>query len=58
MGMVCSSGTVKDVHCAMEREMQTKVSFKLNDERHENMWIGGVQLDVKEILIYLINHFG
>jgi hypothetical protein len=49
---VCSSGTVTDVHHAMEREMQTKVPFKLIGERHEDMWIDGVQLDVKELLIF------
>jgi hypothetical protein len=28
MGLVWSSGTVKDVHRAVEREMKTKVTFK------------------------------
>jgi hypothetical protein len=41
----------------MEREMQTKVLFKQIGELHEDM-IEGVQLDVKEVLIYLIKHFG
>jgi hypothetical protein len=58
MGLVWSSGTVKDVHRAVEREMQTKVPFKLSGEHHEDMWIDGVQLDVKKLLIYLIKHFG
>jgi hypothetical protein len=58
MGLLWSSGMVKDVHRAVEREMQEKVSFKLIGERHKYMWIDGVQLDLKEILIYLRNHFG
>jgi hypothetical protein len=49
---------VKDVHRAVERDMKTKVSFKVIVERDGDMWIDGVQLDVKEILIYLIRHFG
>jgi hypothetical protein len=47
MGLVWSSGTVKDVHRAVEREMKTKVAFKLIGERHDDMWIDGVQLNVK-----------
>jgi hypothetical protein len=58
MGLVWSSGTVKDVHRAVEREMKTKVVFKLIGKRHDDMWIDGVQLNVKELLIYLIKHFG
>jgi hypothetical protein len=58
MGLVWLSGTVKDVHRAVEREMKTKVAFKLIGERHDDMWIDGVQLNVKELLIYLIKHFG
>jgi hypothetical protein len=58
MGLVWLSGTVKYVHRAVEREMKTNMSFKLIDERHEDMWIDGVQLNVKEVLIYLIKHFG
>jgi hypothetical protein len=57
-GLAWSSGTVNDVHRAVEREMQTKVAFKLIGERHDDMWIDGVQLNVKELLIYLIKHFG
>jgi hypothetical protein len=37
---------------------EKKVSFKLVVEHHEDTWIDGVQLDVKELLIYLIKHFG
>jgi hypothetical protein len=55
---VWSSGTVKDVHRAVEREMKTKASFKLIGERHEDMWFDGVKLNVKEVLIYLITRFG
>jgi DNA-directed RNA polymerase subunit RPC12/RpoP len=58
MGMVWSSDTIKHVHRAVERDMQTKMLFKLSGERHEDMWIDGVQLNVKELLIYLIKHFG
>jgi hypothetical protein len=58
MGLVWSSGTVKDVQRAVEREMQTKVLFKSIGEDHEVMWIYDVQLDVKELLIYLVKHFG
>jgi hypothetical protein len=58
MGLAWSSGTVKYVHRAVEREMQTKVAFKLLGERHDDMWIDGVQLNVKELLIYLIKNFG
>jgi hypothetical protein len=54
MGLVWSLGTVKDIHRAVEREIKSKVSFKLIGERHEDMWIDGVQLNVKEVLIYLI----
>jgi hypothetical protein len=38
--------------------MQTKVAFKLIGERHDDMCIDGVQLNVMELLIYLIKHFG
>jgi hypothetical protein len=58
MGLVWSSGTVKAVHRAVERKMKTKVAFKLIGERHNYMWIYGVQLNVKELLIYLIKDFG
>jgi hypothetical protein len=58
MGLVLSSGTGNDVHRAVEREMHTKVAFKLIGERHDNMCTDGVQLNVKELLIYLIKHFG
>jgi hypothetical protein len=58
MGLVWLSGTVKYVHRAVEREMQTKVAFKLIGERHDDMLINGVQLNVKELLIYWIKHFG
>jgi hypothetical protein len=27
-------------------------------ERHDDMWIDVVELDVKELLVYLINHYG
>jgi hypothetical protein len=57
MGLVWSSSTVKDVHRVVEREIQTKVWFKLIGKRHEDIWIDGVQLDVKELLIYLIKNF-
>jgi hypothetical protein len=53
MGLVWSSSTVKDFHRAAEREMQTKVLFKLIKERREDMWIDGVQLDV-HYTVYLI----
>jgi hypothetical protein len=58
IGLLCSSGTVKDVHGAVKREMKTKVMFKLGGERHDDMWIDDVQFNVKELLIYLIKHFG
>jgi hypothetical protein len=45
------SWTVKDVHRAVEQEMKMKLSFKVIGERHEYMWIDGVQLDVKELLM-------
>jgi hypothetical protein len=57
MGLVWSSGTVKHVHPTVEHDMQTKVSFKLIGERHEDTWIDGVQLNLEELLIYLIKHF-
>jgi hypothetical protein len=34
------------------------VAFKLIGERHDDTWIDGVQLNVKDLLIYLIKHFG
>jgi hypothetical protein len=34
------------------------VAFRLIGERHDDMWIDGVQLNVKELLIYLIKHLG
>jgi hypothetical protein len=58
MGLVWSSGTVKYIHRAVELEMQTKVAFKLIGERHDDIWIDAAQLSVKELLIYLIKHFG
>jgi hypothetical protein len=30
---------------------EKKVAFKLIGERHDDMWIDGVQLNVKELLI-------
>jgi hypothetical protein len=58
MGLVWSSSPVKDVHRAVEREIKTKASFKVIGERHDDMWIDGVQPDVKELLIYLTKHYG
>jgi hypothetical protein len=55
---VLSSDTAKGVHCAVKQKMKVKVSFKLIGERHGDMWIDGVQLDLQELLIYLINIFG
>jgi hypothetical protein len=49
---------VTDVHRALEREMKTKVAFKLIGERHEDIWIDVVQLNMKELLIYLISYYG
>jgi hypothetical protein len=42
MGLVGSSGTIRDVHKAVEREMMSKVSFKLiikesADECHQTL---------------------
>jgi hypothetical protein len=42
----------------VEREIKTKVAFKLIGERHEDMWIDGVQHNVKELFIYLIKKIG
>jgi hypothetical protein len=58
MGLVWSSGTIKDVHRAVEREMMSKVSFKLIGEAHQEVWVDGVELDVKELLISIITHYG
>jgi hypothetical protein len=58
MGLVWSSSMMKDVHRAVAREMQMKVPFKLICERHEDMCIDGVQLDVKERLINLKKDLG
>jgi hypothetical protein len=58
IGLVWSSVTVKDVHRTVEQEMQTKVAFKLVGEHHDDMWIDRVQLNVKELLVYFITHFG
>jgi hypothetical protein len=38
--------------------MKTKVAFILIGERHDDIWIDGVQLNMKELLIYLISYFG
>jgi hypothetical protein len=35
MELVCSSGMIKDVHRAVEREIMSKVSFKLIGEAHQ-----------------------
>jgi hypothetical protein len=48
----------KDVHRAAEREMMSKVSFKLIGGAHQDVWVDGVGLDVKELLIYIIKHYG
>jgi hypothetical protein len=57
-GMVWSLGTVKDVHRAVERKLKTLISFKLIDERHQDVWVDGVELDVKQLLINSIKHYG
>jgi hypothetical protein len=49
---------VKDIHRAIELEIKMKMSFKLIGERHDYMWIDGAELDMKEILIYLIKYHG
>jgi hypothetical protein len=56
--MVWSYGTVQDVHRAVEREMKTHISFKLIGERFDDTWIDGVELNLNELLIYLIKHYG
>jgi hypothetical protein len=56
-GLVWSSGTVKGVHRTVERKMKTIVSFKLIGERLQDVWVDGVDLDVKQLLIYLIKHY-
>jgi hypothetical protein len=48
---------VKDVHPDVESDMK-KVSFKLVGKRFNDTWIDGVELDVKELCIYLIKHYG
>jgi hypothetical protein len=58
MGIVWSSGTIKDVHRAVERKMMSNVSFKLIGEAHQDVWVDGVELDVKKFLIYIITHYG
>jgi hypothetical protein len=58
MGLIWSSGTIKNVHRAVEREMMSKVQFKLIGEAHQDVWVDGVELDVKELLIYIIAHYG
>jgi hypothetical protein len=56
--LVWSSGTVKDVHRAVERKMKTFVSFKLIGERHQDVCVENVELDLKQCFIYLIKHYG
>jgi hypothetical protein len=56
VGLVWSSGTIKDVHKAVEKEMMSKVPFKLIGEAHQYVWVDGVELDAKELLIYIIKH--
>jgi hypothetical protein len=58
MGLVWSPGTVKDIHRVLEREIKTKVSFKLSGKRHDYMWIDDVELNAKNLLIYLVKHYG
>jgi hypothetical protein len=58
MGLVWSSGTVKYFNRVVEREMKTKVSFQLIGERHDDMWIDGLEINLKDLLIYLIKHRG
>jgi hypothetical protein len=58
MELVWSSGTVKDDHRTVDQEMKTKVAFKLIGEHHDGMSIDGVQLNIKELLIYLIRKNG
>jgi hypothetical protein len=56
VGLVWLSGTIKDVHRAVEKEIISKVSFKRIGEANQGMWVDGVEIDVKELLIYLIKH--
>jgi hypothetical protein len=58
MGLVWSSGTIKDVNRAVERELMSKVSFKLISEAHQDVWVDVVELNVKELLLYIIKHYG
>jgi hypothetical protein len=50
--------TIKYVHRAVEREMMSQSSFQLIGEAHQDVWGGGFELDVKELLIYIITHYG
>jgi hypothetical protein len=38
--------------------MMSKVSFKLIGDAHHDVWVDDVELDVKELLIYIITHYG
>jgi hypothetical protein len=38
--------------------MMSKVSFKLIGEAHQDVWVDVVELNVKELLIYTITHYG
>jgi hypothetical protein len=58
MGLVWSSGTLTYVHRAVEREIMSTVSFKLIGEAHQDVRVDGVVLDMKELLIYIIKHYG
>jgi hypothetical protein len=49
-GLVWSSSTVKDVHRAVESDLEKQVSFKVIGERFNGNWIDGVELDVKNYL--------
>jgi hypothetical protein len=51
-------GMLKYVHRTVEREIKTHNSFKLIGERFDDTWIDWVELNVKELFVYLIKHYG
>jgi hypothetical protein len=57
-GMFWSSSSIKEVHRAVEEVMMKEMDFTIITARHNDIWIDGVEIDVKKLLIYLVNRYG
>jgi hypothetical protein len=58
MQMVLYSGTIRNVHCQVESDMQKTIPMTLIYEMHDGEHVYGVKCDMAAILEYIIEKFG